>query len=349
MVLPEPWWWLWILLSSSFLFVLVSSLECWCHHVAQGSIPTVLAGQIIQMSLDSSRRRTVISAGSWILAAFQQPQGNLLSRPLYDEGDTMNGEADEQVVLSPQQHPFVYSCNWTGTRLPRMSLDEAVQDSNLVVYENNENTRRKDSLPFTSFGTPLAPEKAWRMARWADPCLRQPAEPVDSSWFGTVELSKACRLLETTALKNGAVGLAAQQCGVNARIIYLKHPSLIMINPRIVNRSPELEMRVWREECLVLPPSFRATVLRDAWVDVQYQNCDSESTKARTFENKIIRLRGEAARALQHEYDHDRGILITDHVDLNELETTLMQDIERPGHAQRMMVAYQRTLDEPLS
>ena len=36
------------------------------------------------------------------------------------------------------------------------------------------------------------------------------------------------------------------------------------MNPRIINGSPESEMLVWTEECLVLPPEFRATLLRDA-------------------------------------------------------------------------------------
>ena len=147
--------------------------------------------------------------------------------------------------------------------------------------------------------------------------------------------------------------MAAQQCGVNARIIYLQPPKhaqrgnsldendVFLINPHIVGRSPEMEMRVWREECLVLPPSFRATVLRDAWIEV-----DSWDPRTSTVERR--RLTGEQARAFQHEYDHDRGILITDHVDLQELETETMQTLERPGHESRMQVAYTRHLDEPL-
>ena len=138
----------------------------------------------------------------------------------------------------------------------------------------------------------------------------------------------------------GAVGLAAQQCGVNARIVYLQltgesNPHLTMINPRITGRSSEMEMRVWREDCLVLPPTFQATVLRDAWVNVEYQDWTSNVWHT-------VHLEGEQARAVQHEMDHDRGILLTDHVSLKEMENDVMRAIERPGHETRMALAYTR-------
>ena len=46
-----------------------------------------------------------------------------------------------------------------------------------------------------------------------------------------------------------------------------------MVNPTIVARSSELEMQVWEEYCLVLPSTFRATVLRDAWIEIEYYDC----------------------------------------------------------------------------
>lgn len=180
---------------------------------------------------------------------------------------------------------FVYSNDWTGTKLPLLSLQEAVDGA-------------KNKEPYGS----------WPMARWPDPILRRPASPVDTSLFGTETLALACRYLEQTARRERAVGLAAQQCGIDARIIFLdgvsSSSSLTMINPHITQRSPETQMKVWLEHCLVLPPTFRATVLRDAWVDVNYQDLNGGKWRR-------VRLKGEAARALQHEYDHDRGILVT--------------------------------------
>jgi peptide deformylase len=208
---------------------------------------------------------------------------------------------------------FVYSDSWTGTNLPRISLTDAASTAMTV----------------------------WPMGRWPDPVLRKPAAPVPSGLFGSAELQQACSLLQNTARHHDAVGLAAQQCGVNARIVYLERPfgSLTMINPQIVQRSPETEMRVWTEHCLVLPQTFAATVLRDAWITVEYQ-------EASTGAWKIVTLRGELARAAQHELDHDRGILVTDHVELSELENDYMRSIETAGHAGRMELAYSRAVEK---
>ena len=183
----------------------------------------------------------------------------------------------------------------------------------------------------------------WEMGRWPDPLLRRPADPVDPKWFGTSTLATNCDLLAATARANKAVGLAAQQCGVNARIIFLQRPGIAgditMINPQIVQRSPETSVRVWQEHCLVLPPSFVATVLRDEWIVAEYQDPS-------TGDWRRLRLSGEMARAAQHEMDHDRGILVTDHVDLEELENDTMRSIERIGHMDRMLLAYDRDIKE---
>jgi len=232
---------------------------------------------------------------------------------------------------------FVYSDSWTGTNLPLLPIWEATEESNIVFDDDHDDNATTNGL------------SCWSMGRWPDPILRRPAQQVPSLLFGTEQLQKACELLRNTAVVNAAVGLAAQQCGVNARIIFLEQQGrrpflpnngktgLVLINPQIIQRSPEMDMRVWREECLVLPTSFRATVLRDAWVDVKFQHPNGKKDQ--------VRLKGETARALQHEYDHDRGILITDHLDLSELENDLMRRIESDGHEQRMQIAYTRQID----
>jgi peptide deformylase len=114
------------------------------------------------------------------------------------------------------------------------------------------------------------------------------------------------------------------------------HPN-VLINPRIVQRSPETEMRAWEETCLVLPPKFVATVLRDAWINVQYYTMDGKL--------QTMRLEGQAARCLQHELDHDRGILTLDHIGLEEMENDSMRQIEAPGHDARQLVAYAREVE----
>ena len=226
-----------------------------------------------------------------------------------------------QAASEPYQG-FHYSNDWTGTNLKVLSMSDATNSVNIQ----------------TSNGVPV-----WTMGRWPDPVLRRSAQTVGSEWMNTNELNQVCELLRNTAMHNSAVGLAAQQCGVNARIIYVeqannkKQSYWMFINPRIVERSDEVDMKVWQEECLVLPPSFRATVLRDAWVTVRFQHPDGTLDK--------VKLQGEAARALQHEYDHDRGILITDHIDFGEMESDRMRQIEFDGHSRRMRIAYSRSLD----
>jgi peptide deformylase len=223
-------------------------------------------------------------------------------------------------------HPFRYSNYWTGTSLPVMDVSTAVSQAVPIQTSRNGSVNKY----------------RWTMGRWPDPILRRSADPVDSSLFGSDVLQQACDILRNTAVEEGAVGLAAQQCGVNARIIYLEIPKssyVVLVNPRIIRRSSEMDVKVWRENCLVLPPSFQATVLRDSWIDVEYQDWKGKCPPS------VKRIRGELARALQHEMDHDRGILVTDHVTLDELESDQMRLIERPGHEIRMAVAYNRYIN----
>ena len=231
------------------------------------------------------------------------------------------------------KHPFKYSEEWIGTCLSLKDIPTAVKqvESTLSLIDEKLQQNR------------------WVMGRWPDPILRRRADPVDTSYINSNMLQKACDILRNTAVAEGAVGLAAQQCGINARIIYLEVPLhgrntyMTLINPQIQDRSPEIEMISWKENCLVLPPTFQATVLRDSWVDVSYYGTEKLGrTPNDTFSRRVIRLHGQMARAVQHEMDHDRGILVTDHVGLEELESDLMRSIEQPGHEERMQAAYSR-------
>ena len=240
------------------------------------------------------------------------------------------------------RHPFVYSDAWTGTSMNIMSLEDATKSGRY--------TRDIDSgLCY------------WNMGKWPDPALRIPARPIDLALWSSseVELEKlqlAAAILRDTARREGAVGLAAQQCGVDARMIFLSgsggsgsriwnnsnnsnRNDLVLVNPRIVARSPESRMKVWTEECLVLPPTFRATVLRDDWIDVEYDYSfeyrsqpDENSKHALSSGRSLTRFVKEQSRCLQHELDHDRGILITDHIGFDEMENDVMRYIEAAGH-----------------
>ena len=222
------------------------------------------------------------------------------------------------------------------------------------------------------------------MGKWPDPMLRHPSSRVPASVFQDKnqrdQLLLVAIALKNTARNEGAVGLAAQQCGVDASLIYIDNvwgversntipmidilgegksnsrffnrfilnnqneKGIFLVNPCIIQRSPESEMIVWTEQCLVLPPEFRATLLRDAEVTNEYESMDGVT--------KHMKLKGELARCCQHEMDHDRGVLIVDHVSLDELLTidgnSLMADIENAdgSHSRRMQRAYSREVSE---
>jgi peptide deformylase len=281
--------------------------------------------------------------------------------------------------------------NWHGTSLPGpLSLSEAC--AMLLPVDN-------------------ADEHVLNMGRWPDPILRMPSSNIPLSAFRDNyrlgQLRSVASALRNTALREGAVGLAAQQCGLGVSLIYIDgvngggvknsdnasrdstgHPDasgvhesrggvsgegkspdrfsalsarslrrskrengengIFLANPRIIHRSPESDMLVWTEQCLVLPPEFRASLLRDAEVVVEYESLDDVDAG----QTKQIKLRGELARCAQHEMDHDRGILIVDHVTLDELLSVdgkpIMAEIEnRDGlHARRMQQAYSREVTE---
>lgn len=256
------------------------------------------------------------------------------------------------------------------------------------------------------------------MGRWPDPILRHKSSQIPMSIFKNEkrleQLQLVAKALKNTARNEGAVGLAAQQLGINASLIFIDNidniklntnrvvgaknkdtalggvfgqskwrrryskissgegittddhlstvllnnqqskqdKGIFLVNPRIIHRSPESEMLVWTEECLVLPPQFRATLLRDADVTIEYETLELDTSLDLMGVTKQITLQGELARCCQHEMDHDRGILIVDHVPLDELlstdGSTFMADIEDADglHLGRMQRAYSRYVSE---
>jgi peptide deformylase len=256
--------------------------------------------------------------------------------------------------------------NWRGTSLELMSLSDAANRISSQV--NKELNASPTVMP---------------MGRWPDPILRRPSSSVSAEVFQSAtqfeQLKLVANSLKNTAKKEGAVGLAAQQCGVDASLIFIdgvrdkkqntslskavrgegsigitssfsQDSGIFLVNPRIIDRSSESEMLVWTEECLVLPPEFRATLLRDAAVIIEYETLGTDM--GNSGYTKQIALRGELARCAQHEMDHDRGVLIVDHVDLSELLTVgddmLMADVENADglHSARMKRAYLRNVRE---
>jgi peptide deformylase len=272
---------------------------------------------------------------------------------------TMTAPGPRQTTLSPRE----VDNDWKGgTLLSIMSLDEAYQyvldhdyhdddnDHDDTTKDNNSNNNNKKTCCTFPF------------ARWPDPILRQPAIPLSTPWSldTRIKLQTIAMALQQTADQQGAVGLAAQQCGISVSLVYLKKKrdhllwrkkdddDLFLVNPRIVQRSSEQQMKVWNETCLVLPSSFSAIVLRDDIVVIEYETLT-------TGETKQITLQGELARAAQHEMQHDHGILIIDHVvDYEQLLPLFSQQQQqqqqgrmmesRQAHEQRMLRAFARDI-----
>ncbi len=105
------------------------------------------------------------------------------------------------------------------------------------------------------------------------------------------------------------IGLAAPQVGLGLRLAVVdlmandKRQPIVLINPEIIQRSPEMFTR--EEGCLSLPHQF-ADVTRPARVRVRFE--DAAGIK------QEIEADGLLATCLQHEIDHLDGILFVDHI-----------------------------------
>ena len=90
--------------------------------------------------------------------------------------------------------------NWQGTSLSRLSLSNAYK---LLTKSSSK--------------------QSFNMARWPDPILRVPSSNVQISIFQNKkqleQLYLVATALRNTAREEGAVGLAAQQCGIDDGVV----------------------------------------------------------------------------------------------------------------------------------
>lgn len=142
---------------------------------------------------------------------------------------------------------------------------------------------------------------------YGDKILRKKVDQVTKITDNTIELIRY--MFDTMHNANG-IGLAANQVGLNKSIFvvdispvegYEKYKPLVMINPKIVNRSDE---KVGIEEGCLSIPDVRAEIIRPKEITIKYQdaNLDEQQLDADDL----------LARVLQHEFDHLQGILFTD-------------------------------------
>jgi peptide deformylase len=120
-----------------------------------------------------------------------------------------------------------------------------------------------------------------------------------------------------TMRDNNGAGLAAQQIGRTENLCIIDidrdmadddsgsdkiEMPIIMLNPQISDKEGE---QVGQEGCLSFPDVY-VNVARAAEITVQYMDM--------TGSDQEIKVRGIVARAVQHEVDHLRGILLVDHM-----------------------------------
>ncbi|MGB6016502.1 MAG: peptide deformylase, partial [Nodosilinea sp.] len=163
-----------------------------------------------------------------------------------------------------------------------------------------------------------------------DPVLHQRAQPVEWPVKWPVDLvddwhlqQLINQLLETMRSANG-VGIAAPQLGYALRVLVvasrpnLRYPHapvmepVVMINPRLVAASDELEMG-W-EGCLSVP-GVRGRVPRHRVVEVEY--CDRHGQPQHQVWEDFV------ARIFQHEADHLEGRVFLDRI---QSETDLLSE-----------------------
>ena len=139
-----------------------------------------------------------------------------------------------------------------------------------------------------------------------NPILRQKAKKIKDPLDPKIqELILAMK--ETLNKKNG-LGLAAPQVAESIQLCLVKddrnsETTYVLINPQI--KLSSREKSVMEEGCLSIPEKF-FLIERPEKIKVRYLDETGKKCK--------IKAEGLFARAIQHEADHLKGILITDRI-----------------------------------
>jgi peptide deformylase len=148
-----------------------------------------------------------------------------------------------------------------------------------------------------------------------DPRLRQKSTRIKNVDAG---LRKLATDMRDTMLAAPGVGLAAPQVGVNRRLIVVHVPedfdhdgepelNLALVNPEIVR---SLGSEIGSEGCLSIP-GWAGDVARAEAITIKAMDMNNRDIR--------IKLRGYAARVVQHEIDHLDGVLFVDKLEPGSL------------------------------
>lgn len=145
--------------------------------------------------------------------------------------------------------------------------------------------------------------------RIGNPQLRIPSTPIEEHEFDTLELHNLIKLMFSVMNKEGGIGIAAPQIGVNKRIFVfgLDNFSItptVLINPIITPLTKTTEEGM--EGCLSVG-QLRGTVPR--FTKIYYKGHDQFGN---LVENEV---QDYHARVIQHENDHLDGIIFLDRIE----------------------------------
>ena len=129
--------------------------------------------------------------------------------------------------------------------------------------------------------------------------LSRPCKPCHSKADG-VYLGN--RLLEILIQENDAVGLAANQIGVDSAVCVIKVTKpIILINPKIVGKFGK---SFFQEGCLSFKGDY---VLTERWTDIVVSNDNHPNELYFSFKTNALEC-----VCVQHEIDHLNGITMFD-------------------------------------
>ena|ERR1019366_3839073 len=119
----------------------------------------------------------------------------------------------------------------------------------------------------------------------------------------TPELVEIAKEMYELMLKERGIGLAANQTGLDIRLIVLdnKGMPLYLFNPKIMQEAKDKHSDM--EGCLSFPNKVKK-IHRPEWVIIKYRDINNA--------RQHIKLEGIRARAVCHEIDHLNAILLSD-------------------------------------
>ena len=146
----------------------------------------------------------------------------------------------------------------------------------------------------------------YKMREWNEPILRDTSnyvEVIDD------EIHNIISNMKETMYSIGAVGLAANQCGIPLRIMLVGRgvkfeDALVCINPAITLRTHETA--VHGEGCFSLPGVYGA-VERPRYINLEYRNPEGSLVMIPLSDADY------GSVIAQHELDHLDGIFFTDY------------------------------------